>query len=124
MHDQAIFDYLAPRLTPTVERLSAVLNTDLYAGPVYIGPDGEECSWGDEGARQFDFHRAVGILSLWCDRNIPLSLYVEDWCGIPQEDEPQGYEEEGEWVEPESYWVFERKDLLRVLFGKELAQYL
>ena len=53
------------------------------------------------------------------------TLYLETDTEYVTPNRPEGYEDEdGEWVEPEQYFEFDRRGVVRAVFGSELAQYL
>jgi hypothetical protein len=82
-------------------------NFDLYAGPLYLNDEGEQCSCFDEGATPFDFSGA-------CDK-------VRDWLDSHCED----LQEESSFDDETGESTYERidgsaRDITRELVGREL----
>jgi hypothetical protein len=53
-----------------IKELITQLNHDLYSGPTYYGPDGEECSYFDEGAEPFQFSYSLGCVRDWIEGTV------------------------------------------------------
>jgi hypothetical protein len=77
---------------------------------------GQWLSCFDEGARQFDFVRAIQMLSDWFDDNAETCFY-ENWSGCfvsEREIQSDMYE----------YYEIDRRTIAIALLGKELAQHV
>ena len=85
-----------------------------------------------DNTARFNFGAACDYLR---NLDIPGTLYYfDEWSGV-QDTEPQGEEietgetgEDGEpvkeWCEPAPYYQFEGRELMALIFDKELASYL
>ena len=57
----------AVRIPAVLVNVINTTNSDLYHGPIYIDADGDHVSCFDQYHHQFDFPRAIGIISNWLD---------------------------------------------------------
>ena len=129
-YDKDIEAYWAERMPEEIKKLFDKAINDLYSGPSYYDEDDNEVSCFDEGAIPFDFRAACRALTDWCDERM-VPLYVEPWCGILQDCQPEEFEEveddDGEvrttMVELE-YYEWDVRDQMKIVFGNELAAYL
>lgn len=116
------------RVPAALRRVAGAANYSLYHGPLYLDADGEDCCCFDDGARPFDFPRAVAILSDWADRCVPGDLLYESWSGcVVRESDVEWQGDESEDVppaDPADYRALDRETVLVALFGRELASYL
>lgn len=94
-----------------IKKLVALAQQDLHAGPVYLDGEGDIVSCFDEGATRFDFPGACRKASDWADTAI---------SGVSVE---VAYDEETDTAEYE-YVDGSREQVLRMVFGKELAAHL
>ncbi len=108
-------------LPANIEFYSNAANSDLYNGP--------RDSYEDDPFPYLGFSHAVKIVGDWADRELPSEIWVDMDCGevingCPEE----GYtnEETGEYIENclDHIYHSESRDILRAIFGKELASYL
>ena len=113
-------------LPAEIARKIALLNSDLYFGPLYFNPEGETCCHMDEGAVPFNFSKAGDEVMDYLREEIPSTVYVDMDCEQVFDSEPQGYfdgdedDEDAEWIEP--YWenVYQVDDVYSALLGREL----
>ena len=102
-----------------------LLNSDLYSGPLYFNPEGEECCHMDDGAVPFNFSKAGDEVMDYLREQVPSSVYVDMQCEEVFEREPEGFledeDDEDSWVEP--FWedIFQVDDVYRVILGRELG---
>ena len=90
---------------------------DLYEGPLSKSRARAEGIRGWKG-----FSHAVSVLSDWWD-GVGEKVWYDQNADYIETSEPEGFEDEdGEWVEPmwEDYFVFDRRDAAREVFGSEL----
>lgn len=139
-HDKAVFTYIKEnvKIPDNVKRMASLASWDLWYGPLTYcetcGADHlDDCECGD--LKYPGFEAACAIVSEWADENIE-SLYVEDYSDYVLTKEPQGrwensegdecdkFDEDAHYVEPEQYYFFERSDILKIIFDKELISYL
>ena len=99
-----------------------LLNSDLYNGPMYFNPEGEQCCHMDEGATPFLFSKTADEVMDYLREEVPSTVYVDMDCEQVFDNEPEGYEEDGEWIEP--YWenVYQVDNVYGVLLGTELGR--
>lgn len=64
---------------------------------------------------------AANALREWVN-DLPSTLYYDAVAEYISESEPTGEEIDGEWYEPESYYVIETCDIIEALFGKTFAR--
>lgn len=79
---------------PYIKSLSRFLNFDLYYGPAYYVPGESEpgdASCFDEGAKPFDFQRALKTVSDWAGDNLE-TKWVDSDSECVTDREPSGYE--------------------------------
>ena len=104
-----------------VERLRNLANLDLYFGPL------NDSQLDDEWERQHykGFSEALGTIQEWIDANVT-DLWVDVDCDCVMTSEPEGYEDEGEWVEPylETTYHVDMRTVKKYLLGKELGGYV
>lgn len=117
---EAIEDYLRHNISTDTRRLITKTRWDLYNGPL----PAEQCEPQTPSEKPFPgFPKAVDEIRNNLD-DIG-TLYVDAEAGCWQTNLPEGYEdEEGEWVEPESFIQVEPEIIRRQLLGPELARYL
>jgi len=87
-------------------------NSDLYSGPLYLDDEGEECSMWDEGAKPFNFSKAIGTIGDWLSVNVEsvrVKMFDTDEDG-----------EEVSWFETIED---SERHILRALLGRELASH-
>lgn len=101
-----------------LQRLINSANYDLYFGPYQVGEDLD----GD-GVLYPGFDSALDKI---CDELSEVGdLFIDISCEYTTEEEPEPYEdtETGEIIEPfwEDWMKLDRKDVLCILLGKELA---
>lgn len=103
-------------MPPRIAFLYNTLFYDLYHGPV---PEGEDF----DGRPYPGFTSGLDELSNWFNRNVPSEIWYDSDSGEVFEREPEGYEDEGEWIEP--FWesIYHVDDTRRAMFGK-LAEYM
>lgn len=121
------------KMPSVLQRLCSTLRCDLYYGPIYTDGRGNELCFGEPGARQFDFSRAVGIVRDWLDEHV-YPVWYDAQSGYVSGVEP-GLEEcpecsgtgceycdEGH-LEPDysDWYQVEPHDVARYLLGRELA---
>ncbi len=92
---------------------------DLWHGPMTADQaeaEGYPADW--------DFETATEILTDWWGSNGG-EVWFDSQSGYVETREPQGYDDDGEWIEPiwEDYVHVEGQDAKRAVFG-ELAEYL
>jgi hypothetical protein len=121
---KAIEAHVSP--PPEIEKLGRLASWDLLCGPLNFC---EEC-----GADRLSdctcsikypgFEKACAQVAEWSSELS--TLYYEIDSDFLSENEPEGFEDEesGDWVEPEPYYTIDRKDIVRAVFGKDLAEYL
>lgn len=95
-----------------IAELINMANSDLYSGPLYLDEDGEECSMWDEGAKPFNFSKAIDTIGDWIFTNIEsvrVQMFDTDEDG-----------EEVSWFE-----TIQDSDqhIYRALLGRELASH-
>ena len=123
--DQAIAEHVAETLPPRIKRLGRLAMADLVWGCSF---ECEDCGERWNGCTCEDpfpgFESACRELREYF-RDLG-TLYYEDWSGCVLTSEPEGYEDEetGDWVDPEPYYAFGPRDVVRAVFGKELAEYV
>jgi len=122
--NSAVSEYV--RVPAVVRNLANRCNEDLYNGPLYLDANGEPVSMFDpEYDHAFDFQRATGILSDWCDRNLPPALYYESESGCLSKSPPEPEEDEADvYWESAEYYEIDFREITKTLFGGELARYL
>jgi len=97
------------------ENIAALINmanSDLYSGPLYLDEDGEECSMWDEGAKPFNFSKAIDTILDWLSvnvRTVKVEIFDTDEDG-----------EEVSWFEPIEDSA---QHIRRALLGRELASH-
>ena len=116
--EHAVFVHFEPLLEP-VKRLVNAANFDLYFGPYSEGnePDGDGWKYPGFGEACKAISDAMdGVSEVWVDTD----------CDCVMENEPEGEEIDGEYYYPswDSIYHFERRDVLRILLGKELPSYI
>ena len=118
---KAIHQYFREKgiYTDAINRLINTANFDLYYGPTPEGdePDGDGWRYpGFTGACAQIKDALDDVREIWFDSN----------CGEVLDREPQGEEVDGEYIEPfwGDYLHLERKDVLRILLGRELVSYI
>lgn len=113
-------EHLNARLTAEDRELINLADFDLWYGPF----DNEI-----EGRPYPGWEAASTRLAAIRDE-LPSTLYVDLDCGFVGEDEPEGWTEETEdddgeaiqtWIAPEEYYIVDRSDIVRAVFGKALA---
>ncbi len=110
-----VAEYVQAKLSPTMKRLIARLNGDLYYGPTYLTAEGEPCSMFDaEYDHAFDFGRALDIVRRYA--NIPDGVFYVAWSGEITEDDPEEPHDE--------VYLFEDSDVKALALGFELARLL
>lgn len=112
---EALNDYvkhLRATMPQDIREHAYLATASLYRGPIYLDEDGEECSCFDEGARPHDFRRSCEIVKDWAHGEIE-DLYEDELCE----------DEEGELIEY-PVLIADSSDIIRALFGRELARYL
>src|SRR5271168_2825652 len=124
MH-KAVMEHFKPLMPADVEKQGRLANWDLWSGPINFceecGADHlEDCSCEVVYA---GFTKACGIVSDWLDENVNTLYWLVD-CENLSTEEPQGEEIDGEYCEPEGYYVIDRKDVVNILFGKDLNGYV
>ena len=95
-----------------IAALISMANSDLYSGPLYLDEDGEECSMWDEGAKPFDFTKAIDTIGDWLSVNVE-SVRVEMF----------DTDEDGEEVSWFETIEDSERHIRRALLGRELASY-
>ncbi len=117
-------------LTERTKRLISLASWDIYSGPLQgcdqCGADNNfDCTCV---VKWPGFEKATDELSQWVSENVPHVLYFDADCDYISETLPEGEEdpETGEYVEPflEETYEVSRKEILRAIFGRELAQYV
>ncbi len=108
------------KLPSVLEAVANTANTDLYHGPVYTDGRGEWLNCFDEGARQFDFVRAVQMLSDWFDEHAE-TCYFEDWSGCLVSHADMTIGVNNDYYE---YFEIDRKKIANILLGRELAHHV
>lgn len=103
----AVRDYFKARMPEEVQQAWANASANLMYGP---------------SAGEGSFQSNTEIVKQWADQNI-FDVYYDDQSGEVMENEPQGFEERGEWIEPDPYWQIDGYDAKRWIFG-ELARYV
>jgi hypothetical protein len=97
------------------ENIAALINkanSDLYSGPLYLDEDGEECSMWDEGAKPFNFTKAIDTIRDWISVNVEsvrIQMFDTDEDG-----------EEVSWFETIQDSA---QHIRRALLGRELASH-
>jgi hypothetical protein len=111
-------------------RLRNVANYDLYFG--LVGDCVDEPAGIDDGWIYPGFSSACDTLRAYADE-LPSELWVDVDCDCVMENEPEEEDsgetdENGEpiYYEPvwESIYHYDRRDILRAIFGRELPSYL
>lgn len=119
-YDKTISEFCQDRIKPGIKKLINLTNSDLYFGPLII--------WEEEDGtpHYLKFVTACKIIKDYLEMVLPKHLYIEDWCGIPEEKEPEGWgdEDTGEWHNPGPYYKFDYQDIVRALVGVELMHYV
>lgn len=111
---KALFDaYPPPR---RIAWLASTATFDLHFGPYEQGDD-------IDGEIFPGFVNALDEIEDWLDDNVPSEVWWDRDSGEIFEREPEGYEDEGEWIEP--FWesIYHIDDTRRAMFGK-LAEYM
>lgn len=104
--DKAVAKYVSDLMPEDVKKAKAAAMHNLYYGP---GGDDEDAP---------GYTTALNTMREWIDDEMPQTLYYEDWSGEVLEDEPEGFEdEEGQWIEPEDYRMYDRREIKRIVFG-------
>jgi hypothetical protein len=108
-----------------IRRLANLATQDLYEGPLYFDDEGDLTSCFDPHmSHPFDFAQAVMELSDWVGDNIS-TMYYDPHSGDLMEKEPQGEEDEdGNWIDPYPYYEIHTTDIVKILFGRELAAHI
>jgi hypothetical protein len=61
---------------------------------------------------------ALDTIRDWIDSDMPQTLYYDVQSGYVDETEPEGFEdEEGQWIEHDDYYMYDRGQIKRVVFG-------
>lgn len=132
------------RMPGVLASVCSAINSDLYNGPLYLDSEGNEVSWLDDGARQFDFQRACKIVGRWFSRLG--SFYIGQESGHVTDRQPEPYYKTGEpcpycsgtgtandvdcaacggtgdeYLDEEPYIEVSPEELARENFGRELA---
>ncbi len=113
-------------LPAEIARKIALLNSDLYFGPLYFNPEGESCCHMDEGAVPFNFSRTGDEVMDYLREEVPSTVYVDMDCEQVFDNEPEGFfEDEGDedsWIEP--YWenIYQVDNVYGVLLGTDLGR--
>ena len=108
LHDMSVAEHV--KVPPQIRELINMANSDLYFGPL----DGEPGYIG--------FSNAIQAIRDWADELD--TLYVQEWSGCVSLTEPEGEYDGDEYIDPLEYYVYERKDILRVILGRELISYI
>jgi hypothetical protein len=95
-----------------IAALINMANSDLYSGPLYLDEDGEECSMWDEGAKPFNFSKAIDTIGDWLSVNVD-SVRVQMF----------DTDEDGEEVSRFETIEDSERHILRALLGSELASH-
>lgn len=99
--------YFTAKMPEEVQRAWANASANLMHGP---------------SAGEGTFQSNTAIVKEWADANI-FDVYYDEQTGEVMTDEPQGFEDGDEWVEPGEYWQIDGYDAKRWVFG-ELARYV
>ena len=104
-------------LSADVNRLISAATFDLWHGPQRAGEVIDD-QWVYPG-----FSEAVDLIRKALD--VVCELWIDRDSDCTADSEPQSEEIDGQWCEPAGdWWHLERRDVLRVLLGKELATYV
>ena len=117
MIEEAVTKYISSlQLDPSLKQKVNWLRTDLYSGPLYVSPNGEVCSFGDEGAKQMNFPAlAAEVLNILDGVE---SIWIETWSGCADYTT-----KEPDWTDGESEedWIqLDASDVLKNYLGSEL----
>jgi hypothetical protein len=118
-----------------IRACARALSYDLLHGPAWacVPPEGIEAFTADHFATlPQDLEDTPGTVSevysgpvadalaAFLD-TLPATVYADESGYIIGESEPEGYEEDGEFFEPESYWQIDRREIVRALFNRLIA---
>lgn len=117
--EKVLIDYI--KIPDNIKFYIRAANYDLHDGPRGVRED-DEHEW-------VGFTNACNIIRNWFrDNDIGNQLWVDMDCEsvYDKEPEPTIDEETGSYIEPNwaDIYLFEDKDIKRVVFGKELASYI
>lgn len=121
-------DYIASLDIPDAVQLDINrARTDLYFGPLYLTPDGDEASCFDEGAAPFNFSAACRRIGDALD-SVAEDVWLDTFAGCWQTSEPEPYRDEdtGEVIDVDwSDWRHvEAREIVAAIVGRELASYI
>lgn len=115
--DNYVREHFKEKIAP-IQQLINCANFDLYFGPYPANePIDSEFIYPGFPDAIHQINSAIDDIG---------EVWVDYQCGYVTDKEPKGEEINGEWIEPcwEDWYHYERKDVLRVLIGKELHKYL
>lgn len=140
----------AIRLPEHIEAAAAALRYDLWHGPSFsrIGPKGFEGFTRDDYATEYadleeegysvseTFGPLADYFQAWIAENVS-DVFVdvdaehvsfgpapEGYWMDPETCEPCEYDDDGAvWIEPENVYLAERRDVVRALFGRYIAEH-
>ena len=97
-------------------------NNDLYSGPSYYDPEGNESSCFDEGATPFDFVNACNTIRDYLDdiEDIRVTRYEYVYSEDSEDSEDSDFNAEPEEIEYEERIDGSSRDICIELCGKEL----
>lgn len=118
--EEAIRKHFLALMPAAVKQQLAGANMDLYGGPLSKADARAEGIRGWKG-----FSHAAREIKSWGEDNLERVWYDQN-AGIVETSEPQGFEDDGEWVEPflEDYFEYDLRAVKRIVFGSELAQHI
>jgi len=118
--DKAVSAYceeLWQKLSQETKDLIHIAMFDLYFGPYQEGDD----DLNENGTIYPGFGPALDLISSALEDLEIRDIYLDEWDNVYfKEPEPWQDEETGEWIQ-EDYYLFEAKELIEKILGKELS---
>jgi len=123
-------DDVSEIMSSLTESAQDTLKKDVVAYFTAKMPEEVQQAWANASANlmhgpsagEGTFQSNTAIVKEWADANI-FDVYYDEQTGEVMTDEPQGFEDGDEWVEPGEYWQIDGYDAKRWVFG-ELARYV
>ena len=123
----ALQDYaeiLMDGLPDNIKEEITLCNHSLHHGPVYLDEDYDIAECFDENVRPHDF--SAGCTRIRDALDGVGDVWVDEDANDVMTSEPQGFEEDGEWIEPpwEHIRHYDRREVIAQIVGRALAEYV
>lgn len=122
---KAIEDHFKDQIPKDIEKLARLMYWDLVFGPL-TGCDECGVDYLDDCTCEIKypgFTSATNTVSEWISENVH-TLYFEEWSGCVSSTLPTYEDEEGNVSEGEDVYILEKRDIVRMLFSKEIVEYV